>query len=233
MPRADYMKALPTINTILFIICIPVLLITTNVRFAVNDIRLYEYGFNKYEVSKTTGLDNEELTQTAQRLIDYFNSDEEFTDIEVFQEREIAHLKDVKGLIQLVYRLQIGILFFILIYIAFNFLLLRRALWREIARRFLWGSIATIGLIAVLGFLALVGFDDLFLWFHLVSFRNELWQLSPDAMLLLMFPQGFFNDATLFIAAGTILEAAIIGGIGWGFLRFGKEAKPEPESSQE
>jgi len=227
------MKALPTINTILFIICIPVLLITTNVRFAVNDIRLYEYGFNKYEVSKTTGLDNEELTQTAQRLIDYFNSDEEFTDIEVFQEREIAHLKDVKGLIQLVYRLQIGILFFILIYIAFNFLLLRRALWREIARRFLWGSIATIGLIAVLGFLALVGFDDLFLWFHLVSFRNELWQLSPDAMLLLMFPQGFFNDATLFIAAGTILEAAIIGGIGWGFLRFGKEAKPEPESSQE
>jgi len=227
------MKALPTINTILFIICIPVLLITTNVRFAVNDIRLYEYGFNKYEVSKTTGLDNEELTQTAQRLIDYFNSDEEFTDIKVFQEREIAHLKDVKGLIQLVYRLQIGILFFILIYIAFNFLLLRRALWREIARRFLWGSIATIGLIAVLGFLALVGFDDLFLWFHLVSFRNELWQLSPDAMLLLMFPQGFFNDATLFIAAGTILEAAIIGGIGWGFLRFGKEAKPEPESSQE
>ena len=223
------MKALPTINTILFIICIPVLLITTNVRFAVNDIRLYEYGFNKYEVSKTTGLDNEELTQTAQRLIDYFNSDEEFTDIEVFQEREIAHLKDVKGLIQLVYRLQIGILFFILIYIAFNFLLLRRALWREIAKRLVWGGLATIGLIAILGFFALVGFDELFLWFHLVSFRNELWQLSPDAMLLLMFPQGFFNDATLFIAAGTILEAAIIGGIGWGFLRFRKEAKPEPE----
>ncbi|HUV52431.1 MAG TPA: DUF1461 domain-containing protein, partial [Dehalococcoidia bacterium] len=147
----------------------------------------------------------------------------------VFQEREIAHLKDVKGLIQLVYRLQIGILFFILIYIAFNFLLLRRALWREIAKRLVWGGLATIGLIAILGFFALVGFDELFLWFHLVSFRNELWQLSPDAMLLLMFPQGFFNDATLFIAAGTILEAAIIGGIGWGFLRFRKEAKPEPE----
>ncbi|OGO02430.1 MAG: hypothetical protein A2Y59_06140 [Chloroflexi bacterium RBG_13_52_14] len=227
------MKALSTINTILFIICIPVLLITTNVRFAVNDIRLYEYGFNKYEVSKTTGLDNEKLTQTAQRLIDYFNSDEEFTDIEVFQEREIAHLKDVKGLIQLVYRLQIGIMFFILIYIAFNFLLLRRALWREIAKRLVWGGLATIGLIAVLGFLALVGFDDLFLWFHLVSFRNELWQLSPDAMLLLMFPQSFFNDATLFIAAGTILEAAVIGGIAWVLLRRKRQAESEPASSQE
>jgi integral membrane protein (TIGR01906 family) len=209
------MKALPTINTILFVICIPVLLITTNVRFAVNDIRLYEYGFNKYEVTETTGLDDEELTQTAQRLIDYFNSDEEYTDIEVFKEREVEHLKDVKGLIQLVYRLQIGTLIFILIYVAFNFLLLRRALWREIARRLVWGGLATIGLIVILGFLALVGFDDLFLWFHLVSFRNDLWQLSPDAMLLLMFPQGFFNDATLFLAGGTILEAAVIGGIAW------------------
>jgi integral membrane protein (TIGR01906 family) len=227
------MKALPTINTILFIICIPVLLITTNVRFAVNDIRLYEYGFNKYEVSETTGLDNEELKQTAQQLIDYFNSDEEFTAIKVFQEREVAHLKDVKGLIQLVYRLQIGTLVFILIYIIFNFLLLRRALWREIARRLVWGGLATIGLVAILGFLSLVGFDDLFLWFHLVSFRNDLWQLSPDAMLLLMFPQGFFNDAALFIAGGTLLEAALIGGIAWGFLRFRKEAESEPASSQE
>jgi integral membrane protein (TIGR01906 family) len=222
------MKALPTINTILFIICIPVLLIATNVRFAVNDIRLYEYGFNKYEISETTGLDNEELIQTAQRLIDYFNSDEEFTDIELFQGREIAHLKDVKGLIQLVYRLQIGTLVFIVIYIAFNFLLLRHSFRREIARRLVWGGLTTIGLIAILGFLALVGFDDLFLWFHLVSFRNDLWQLSPDAMLLLMFPQGFFNDATLFIAGGTILEAAVIGGIAWGFLRLNKKAESEP-----
>jgi integral membrane protein (TIGR01906 family) len=213
------MKALPKINTILFIICIPVLLITTNVRFAVNDIRLYEYGFNKYEVTETTGLSNEELIQTARRLIDYFNSDEEYTDIEVFKEREVEHLKDVKGLIQLVYRLQIGTLVFTLVYIAFNFLLLKRALWREIARRLVWGGLAAIGLIVILGFLALVGFDDLFLWFHLVSFRNDLWQLSPDAMLLLMFPQGFFNDATLFLAGGTILEAAVIGGIAWGLLK--------------
>jgi len=51
--------------------------------------------------------------------------------------------------------------------------------------------------------------------------------------LLLMFPQGFFNDATLFLAGGTILEAAIIGGIAWGILRLGKKAEPEPVSSHE
>ncbi len=146
----------------------------------------------------------------------------------MFKEREIAHLKDVKGLIQLVYRLQIGTLVFVVVYIAFNYLLLRRAFWREIARRIMWGSIAAIGLIAVLGIFALVGFDELFLWFHLVSFRNDLWQFSPDAMLLLMFPQGFFNDAALFIAGATILEAAVIGGIAWGLLRWRREAKSKP-----
>jgi hypothetical protein len=99
-------KALATINAILFIICIPLLLITTDVRFAVNDIRLYEYGFNKYHVSEETGLDKGNLTEAAHKLITYFNSDEEFVDINIFNQRDIAHLKDVKGLIQLVYRLQ-------------------------------------------------------------------------------------------------------------------------------
>ena len=134
------MKALATINAILFIICIPLLLITTDVRFAVNDIRLYEYGFNKYHVSEETGLDKGNLTEVAHKLITYFNSDEEFVDINIFNQRDIAHLKDVKGLIQLVYRLQFISLAYIAVYILFNFLLLGGAFWRQLARRLIWGS---------------------------------------------------------------------------------------------
>ena len=228
------MKALSTLNIILFIICIPVFLITTDVRFAVNNMRLYEYGFNKYEVSAETGLTKEELTQTARELINYFNSGEESVNIEIFTQREIDHLKDVKGLIQLVYRLQLVSLAYIVIYIVLNFILLRGALWRELARRLLWGSGATIVLLAVLGLIALVGFDELFLWFHLASFRNDLWLLYPGDKLLQMFPEGFFNDATLFIAAAAIIEALIIGGIAWGFLRLKNKAKNKhatPQSS--
>ena len=226
------MKALAAINTILFIICIPVFLITTDVRFAANNMRLYEYGFNKYEVSAETGLTKEELTQTARELIKYFNSDEESVNIEIFTQREIDHLKDVKGLIQLVYRLQLVSLAYIVIYIIFNFILLRGALWRELARRLLWGSGATLVLLAVLGLIALVGFDELFLWFHLASFRNDLWLLYPGDKLLQMFPEGFFNDATLFIAAAAIIEALIIGGIAWGFLRLKNKAKNKQATPQ-
>lgn len=226
------MKALSTLNIILFIICIPVFLITTDVRFAVNNMRLYDYGFNKYEVSAETGLTKEELTQTARELIKYFNSDEESVNIDIFTQREIDHLKDVKGLIQLVYRLQLVSLAYIVIYIIFNFILLRGALWRELARRLLWGSGATLVLLAVLGLIALVGFDELFLWFHLASFRNDLWLLYPGDKLLQMFPEGFFNDATLFIAAAAIIEALIIGGIAWGFLRLKNKAKNKQATPQ-
>jgi hypothetical protein len=38
-----------------------------------------------------------------------------------------------------------------------------------------------------------------------------------------MFPQGFFNDATLFIAAAVIVEALVIWGIAWGYLRFSEK----------
>jgi integral membrane protein (TIGR01906 family) len=226
-------KALATINAILFIICIPLLLITTDVRFAVNDIRLYEYGFNKYHISEETGLDKGNLTEVAHKLITYFNSDEEFVDISVYNQRDTAHLKDVKGLIQLVYRLQIISLAYIAVYILFNFLLLGGAFWRQLARRLIGGSWATIALLAILGFIALVDFDQFFLLFHLVSFRNDLWQLDPGDKLLLMFPEGFFSDAALFIAGAAIVEAIVIWAAAWVFLKRRGKAKPEPVTLQQ
>lgn len=212
------MKALTAITSILFVICIPMLLLTTDLRFAANDIRLYKYGFNKYEVSAATGLDNEELLSVADQMVTYFNSDEESLDIDLFNQREVTHLKDVKGLIQLAYRLQLASLAYIVVYIVINFVLRRGAFWRGLARRLIWGSGVTIALLAVLGLWAVIGFDSLFLLFHLVSFSNELWQLSPGDKLLLLFPQGFFNDAALFVAAAAIGEAIIIGGVAWGVL---------------
>lgn len=224
LSKSNSMKALTAITSILFVICIPMLLLTTDLRFAANDIRLYEYGFNKYEVSATTGLDNEELRSVADQMITYFNSDEEFLDMDLFNQREVTHLKDVKGLIQLAYRLQLASLAYIVVYILINFALRRGAFWRDLARHLIWGSGATVALLAVLGLWAVIDFDSLFLLFHLVSFGNQLWQLSPGDNLLLLFPQGFFNDAALFVGAAAIAEALIIGGVAWGLLALRRRA---------
>lgn len=203
------------------------LLLTTDLRFAANDIRLYQYGFNKYQVSAATGLDNAELVDAADRMITYFNSDEEFFETDLFNQRELAHLKDVKGLIQLAFYLQLASLAYIAVYVVINFALRRGAFWPSLAKYVIWGSGTTIALLAVFGLWAVIDFDSLFLLFHLVGFSNDLWQLYPGDNMLLMFPQGFFNDAALFVAAAAIGEAIIIGGISWGFLKLRGKAKNE------
>jgi len=221
------MKALTAIAGILFIVCIPVFLITTDLRCATNDIRLYQYGFNKYQVSAATGLENEELVDVADRMITYFNSDEEFFETDLFNQRELAHLKDVKGLIRLAYYLQLASLAYIAIYVVISFVLRRGAFWPRLARLVIRGSGTTVALLAVFGIWAVIDFDSLFLLSHLVGFSNDLWQLYPGDNMLLIFPQGFFNDAALFVAAAAVGEAIIIGGISWGFLKLRGRTKKE------
>jgi len=56
-----------------------------------------------------------------------------------------------------------------------------------------------------------------------VSFTNNLWQLAPGDNLVLMFPEAFFNDAALFIAAvvlGETILIAILAGVFLAVLRW-------------
>jgi integral membrane protein (TIGR01906 family) len=73
------------------------------------------------------------------------------------------------------------------------------------------GGGLTVALFVALGALALVDFSELFLQFHFVSFANDLWQLDPERdYLIRLFPQEFFQDAALRIAALTMLQALAI-----------------------
>ena len=62
-------------------LCLPILLLTASIGGAVNSLWLYEYGFQKYNVSQTTGLTEVQLETAAKGLISYFNSDEELDKI--------------------------------------------------------------------------------------------------------------------------------------------------------
>ena len=65
-----------------------------------------------------------------------------------------------------------------------------------------WGLI-----IAAVVVVAIIDFTWIFTQFHLLSFANDLWQLDPFRhYLLLLFPERFFLEATLFIALLTVIE---------------------------
>jgi integral membrane protein (TIGR01906 family) len=77
-----------------------------------------------------------------------------------------------------------------------------------------------------LGLWALVDFGQLLLQFHLLSFANEFWQLDPTHdYLIMLFPEGFFYDATLICAGITAGLAIILGGLGGGYLILNKKPR--------
>jgi len=218
----------------LFVLCLPVLIITTIIRWELNEIRLYEYGFDKYEIGEVTGIDRLQLKGIAQHLIDFFNLKVDSVQLAVtrqgeqfalFNEREIIHLEDVRNLIQLDYRVQLAVLALMVVCILVLWLGFKEGWWTTV-RGLLWGSVVTLGLMLFLALWAVIGFERLFILFHLVSFSNEFWILDPTRdYLIMLFPEGFFYDAALLGFGAVMLTALVIGGASFAALRLGRGKK--------
>jgi len=209
----------------LFILCLPVLLVTASLGWAVNSQWLYNYGFYKYSVNQTPQLAEFDLEEIASELISYFNSDEGYITLtavkdgkpfELFTAEEIIHFKDVKGLIWLDYWLLLGTLIYALAYAGVSLFWQRRRYWHRLAWGVVGGSSITLILMLALGSGILLGFDQLFLQFHLLLFSNEFW--SAEGYMLLLFRPDFFYDAAKFCAGITVGLAIILGGVGVGYL---------------
>lgn len=209
---------------------LPILLLTASIGWAVNSLWLYKSGFEKYAISQSTGLAEVELDKTARGLISYFNSGEEYISLTVvkedkafvlFNQREVTHLKDVKGLIWLDYWVLLGTLIYALGYAVGSLFRGKRQYWRQLEWGVVGGSSITLALMLALGLGTLLGFNQLFLQFHLISFSNQLWQLDPARdYLIMLFPERFFYDAALFCALGTAVGAVVLGGVAGGHLLF-------------
>ena len=231
------MKALGIAAKWVFMLCLPFLLFTASLAWAINSLWLYNYGFEKYGISQVTGLEDVELEKAASGLVSYFNSDEGYISLtvvkdgepfELFNYRETIHLKDVKGLIWLDYWVGLGTLVYILSYAGSSLFWQKRKYWRQLAWGTVSGSGLTLALMLAMGLGILLNFDQLFLQFHLISFANELWQLDPSRdYLIMLFPRDFWYDAFLLWAGVTAGLAVILGGVAGGYLLF-KRRRKEP-----
>jgi len=214
----------------IFMLCLPILLLTASIGWAANSLWLYKYGFHKYNASQTTSLADTELEKAAAGLISYFNSDEDDISLtvvkdgkpfELFNQREVVHLRDVKGLIWLDYWVLLGTLIYALGYALGSLFWRRRQCWRRLAWGVVGGSSITLALMLALGVGILLDFGQLFRQFHLISFTNQLWQLDPTRdYLIMLFPEPFWYDATRFCALTTAVGAVVLGGVAGGYLLF-------------
>ena len=218
------------VPTALFIVAVPLFLVTASVTWAFNSPGLYENGFEKYQISLTSGITSADLRQVGADLRGYFNSNDEPLDIrtrilgterELFNPTEIAHMRDVKRLVWGVYVLGAVSGVYLLVLVTAGFARQRKGFVETLAPRLLWGGALTLVLLVAFGLLAATGFDTLFLRFHQFSFANDFWQLDPRTdYLVRLFPQDFWFDATMWVALWAITGALILTAAGGGYLLY-------------
>lgn len=215
------MGILRALATFLFLVALPVALVTTNVRLAVNSPALYDYGFDKYDVEFVTGIDRAQLDDAAADLRAYFNDDREViatlvTDASgeetpLYTPREVSHLRDVKRLFQWTFHAQELSVAYAIAYVVCVFIWARELSLRTLARYVVTSVLIGAGVVGGIGAFALTGFEDAWTRFHQIVFTNDFWLLDPTAdRLIQMFPEGFWFDATVLIGVMTLAEAAVL-----------------------
>ena len=228
------MSWLVKITETLFVLAIPLLILSASVARAVNDEGLYQQGFDDYQISQRTGITPVALRGVGAEIRRYFNSSEEPLSVrarvygverDLFTPREVAHMRDVKVLIQRVYLVMQVAGALLVAGVIGGVIWYRGSSPDKLAVLFHWGGWLTLGLVIGMGLLALTGFDALFLKFHQISFSNDLWQLDPRTdYLIILFPQGFWLDATLRVvltavtaALGLVGASALVMAFRWWF----------------
>ena len=235
------------ITAVLFAASVPLFLVTASVTWAFNDAGVYHRGFQKYQVSATTGINPADLRQVAADLRNYFNSKEEpllvrtrVFDVEqdIFGRREVLHMRDVKRLVWWVYAVAALTGLYLMAATATDFVYRRHQFATMLARRLLWGGGLTMALVLAVGLFALAGFDALFLKFHQLSFSSGSFQFDRQKdYLVILFPQGFWFDATMRVAFTTLAGALVLFLVSGAYLlrhrRTGGKAAQEPFTTLE
>jgi integral membrane protein (TIGR01906 family) len=206
-----------------------VLLLSAALGWAFNSLWIYKAGFAKYEVGQALGLSPTELDKSARELITYFNNpQQELLGIKVtydtgetaplFDQADILHMKDVKGLVWLDYWLLLAAAVYCAAYIASTPILNRCNGRRDLASGMSSGGGATVGLLLFLGVFAATSFDWFFTTFHEIFFPNGNWQFPPGDHMITLFPDGFWSDVTLLVGLVTLGLALMVWAIGFIWL---------------
>ncbi len=201
-----------------FVLVFPIFLIAINVGYITDSDWLYSYNWWRNGIPDRTGLPVAELDSAADQIKAYFQNDAERLDVRVnttsgevslFVEREVLHMIDVKHLMRLVAQVAVWTGLILAICAMAGLAIRRRAFFSSMASWLRWCALIWGIIVAALVIASLIDFTWVFTQFHLLSFANDLWQLDPFRhYLLLLFPERFFLEATLFIALFTVVEFA-------------------------
>lgn len=220
------------------IILMPLVLVLTNVRvlltplyvnweYNLPDFPADRYGFTKEDRLKYSAvalnfllndagiefLGNERFPEGVTAPIEsqpyYETRDETY----MYNDRELKHMDDVKKVVKGALNVwALGTFLWLAAVIALA--------WQPDTRPFLRtglliGSGVSVGLLVAIGLYVAVGFDTFFVQFHQVFFEGNSWLFLWSDTLIRLFPEKFWYDVFLWIAGGTVIEAALLAAGAW------------------
>lgn len=204
----------------LFILLIPILILTTALRLLATDQYLaFEYGKATFP-RDPFGFTYRQRFILASTNIHYVRahlpndelSKQTLDGIPVYNTREVSHMADVRTVFKAV--LFTGKIIFLVL------LLIALGLWQEGEQRVLgsaiqWGGLLTSTFIITIGLLAIFSWQAWFNTFHLFFFEPGSWLFSYSDTLIRLFPVEFWIDATLTISALGLIGGLITALVGW------------------
>jgi len=212
--------------SLVFVLLLPLLIIGTSLRSLVTDRNYILQGFRDNDVAAVTGLDDPQLQRIADAFVAYFQAPPGQIQMQVtafgqprllFNDREVAHMEDVQALIQFFLRLQVIAGIAVIVRIAVALVVERSAV--NLGRDMLLSTALMVALVVVIGVLSLIDFDSLWIRFHQIAFRNDLWELDPTRdYLIMLFPEPFWFAATMRMAISVTVQTVLVAVIGLGLL---------------
>ena len=237
------MRYIGMVATAGFVLALPILLFTTNIRFLASDTGYLEGGLRRHEAAENTDIALGELDYAVASIVRYFEDDAEtlrilvFTGGEetvLFSEEEAIHMEDVKGLMRTIFRANEVALGFVLAYVAGAVLWSGERSGRDLAKETL-AAVGVGGAAGVfVGILAIVGFESAWERLHEIIFTNDFWLLDPsNDRLIQMFPESFWQEATFIVVGLALTEAVVLVAIAGGYLWFTRTPPVEGDEPEE
>lgn len=221
-------KWFPDFLSLVITLAMPVILILTNVLLFMNPAWLaFQYAQPDFPAS--VRFTPQDRLHFGSESIEYVRGNrtlEQFIALDVYDEREIKHMVDVRVLVDQV-KIVLPVLTILMIV---SIVALVRATptptlplegggSRIAARSLLNGARMTIGLFLAVGIFAAVGFNTFFTLFHRIFFEGDTWLFNYTDSLIQFYPLPFWFATSIALVGLTIAEALVVGALGWWWQR--------------
>ena len=217
------------IATLIAVMMFPTFLFTA-IEMVTYDKNFYKAQYDKLDTAEFIGIERDELLRVTQELTDYIRDRSDSLESiqaeikgehrQVFNEREILHMVDVKTLFQFGYRLRNICLICIVVLPLLLYWISARKSLKIFAKSYLIVSAILLLLLLLGGSIISSNFTYYWDQFHYLFFDNDLWLLNPATDIMIqMVPEPFFYQAVFRVLAYFGLGIVITGVASFWILR--------------